>query len=1214
MNFNAFHKWTLYLLHFIALCALFAIPVQAQVTSLSGTVTDAKGSLVPGTTLTLTGLTGAARTTVSNETGFYRFVQLAPGQYTLQAELKGFKTVQQTLDLMIDTPTTFDIRMEVGELSETVTVEAGPSMLNTQDAALGNPFEGLRIRQLPLQDRNSANLLTLQPNVTPDGSVSGARSDQTNLTLDGIDINDQQTGDWANAVLRVSPDSVQEFKVTTNLPNAAQGRSAGGQISLITRTGTNKFHGSLYYSNRSTGMTANDFFNNRAGLPRPELRRDLFGGSIGGPIIKDRAFIFYNYEGRRDDKQTVVGPQVVPLPSLGQGIVKYANTEGGITTLTPGDLNAVFPVGVNSAALAVLADAAAKYPANDTGVGDGLNIGGYRFNADTPLHYNAHTATLNFNLTRDGRQTLLFRGNYQHDLVTGASQFPDTPGSNLWSHPAAFAIQHTWTASSNLVNTFRLGLTRQAYSQQGDSADNQISFRYVYYPRSYTRTMDQIVPTWNFVDDIAWVKGNHTFAFGANVRTIRNKRRSFANSYDEAVTNPSWYEESGAVLTNPFTDIAGNPSDLQGALAAVIGRYSSYQGNFNFDSDGRLQPEGKGVSRNFATEEYEMYAQDTWRVRSNFTITFGLRYSFDRPIYETNGLEVKPTPGLSKIFDLRAASAAEGIPYNGLISIDKSGPANGKSGMYNWDKNNFAPRAGFAWQPSFENGALKAIFGTGQKSVFRGGFSMAYDHVGSALAVTYDLNNMLGFSSSQRIPAATYNVTDNPAPLFTGLDQAIRSLPGITSPSELTFPLSHPADSSTRIDYSLDDAIKSPVNYLLNFSIAREFAQGLTVEASYVGRMGRNLLAQRDIMMFNNLVDNSSRMDWYTAAGQLYDMRYNNVPIGDAQPIAYFENLFPGYQDGWPTATQSIYSYVSRDGYDMPDWTTIQWWMDSVGIYTPMFLHPQYAGLYAWSTVAHSNYHAGTLSVRERFTNTLALDFNYTFSKSTDNASGLQREDLLSDNMILNALRPNDNNGLSNFDMTHVINANMLWELPMGRGRQLLNSLGPAANQILSGWQLSSIFRWNSGVPEVTPYDAQAWASDWMKPSSGVRIRSLEASPTKSGDYPNLFSDPTYAYQSFRNAKPGETGQRNVLRRQSYICLDMGLSKTFKIKDEHRLQFRWEIFNATNTQRLGPANADHAGLGLDIDPQITAPSLSFGTISQIQGTPRIMQLGFRYDF
>ncbi len=1202
---------TPHILCLFALCMLVAIPAHAQTTSLSGTVTDAAGAAVPGASLVLTGSSGIERSGISNEVGFYRFVQLVPGTYTLKAELKRFKATKQTLDLLVDTPMTLNIRLEVGEISETITVEAEASMLNTQDAGLGNAFEGVRIRQLPLQDRNAANLLTLQAGVTPDGYVVGARSDQTNLTLDGIDINDQQTGDWANAVLRVSPDSVQEFKLTTNISNATQGRSAGGQISLITRTGTNDFHGSLYYSNRSTGMTANDFFNNRSGLPRPELRRDLFGGSVGGPIIKDRVFFFYNYEGRRDDRQTVVGPQVVPLPSLGQGIVKYTNTAGGITTLTPGDLNAMYPVGLNPSTLAVLADAAKKYPANDNGVGDGLNTGGYRFNASTPLHYNAHTATMNFNLTRDARHTLLVRGNFQHDSTVGVPQFPDTPGTNLWSHPTAFAVQHTWTATNALVNTLRLGLTRESFSQQGDSSDNQIDFRFVYSPRAYARTLNQTVPAWNIVDNVAWMKGNHAFAFGGNVRIIRNRRTSFAGSYDTARINPTWYDESGGVLTDPITDIEGSQSDLQGAIAAVIGRYSYYSSSFNFGPDGNLLPAGSGVTRDWADEEYEMYAQDTWRIRRDLTLTLGLHYSLDRPIYETNGLEVRPSPSLAALFDQRVASAARGIADNTLVSLDKSGPVNGRPGMYPWDKNNFAPRAAFAWQPSFENGILKAIFGTGQKSVIRGGFSMAYDHIGNALAVTFDLNNMLGFSSSQEITANTYNVTDNPGPLFTGFNQTIRTLPGITVPSRLVFPLSQPADGSARIEFSMDDSLKSPVNYMLNFSVAREFAHGLTVEASYVGRMARDLLAQRDLMLPNNLLDPKSGMDWYTAAGILYDLRWNNVPISQVQPIPYFENLFPDYRrQGWPTATQSVYSRVARDGSDTPDWTFVQYTLDNIG----PFYQPQYGALAAWSTIAHSDYHAGTISVRERFKDSLNLDFNYTFGKSTDNASGLQREGSWSDNMIINAVRPDDNKALSNFDMTHIINANALWELPFGRGHLFLNSIGPIASQFLGGWQFSSIFRYNTGVPEVTPYDAQTWATSWKKPSSGVRIRPIDAAPAKAGDYPNLFADPTYAYQSFRNARAGETGDRNVLRRQSYVALDLGLSKSFRIGETQRLQFRWEVFNATNTQRLGAANSDHAGLGLNIDPQINSPSASFGTISQIQGTPRIMQLGLRYEF
>ena len=171
--------------------------------------------------------------------------------------------------------------------------------------------------------------------------------------------------------------------------------------------------------------------------------------------------------------------------------------------------------------------------------------------------------------------------------------------------------------------------------------------------------------------------------------------------------------------------------------------------------------------------------------------------------------------------------------------------------------------------------------------------------------------------------------------------------------------------------------------------------------------------------------------------------------------------------------------------------------------------------------------------------------------------------------MIINSVRPDSNKGLSNFDMTHIINANAVWENPIGHGHQFLSSIGPVANQFLGGWQLSSIFRFNTGVPEITPYDSQTWATSWKKPSNGVRIRSIQAAPTKSGSYPNLFADPTYAYQSFRNARAGETGDRNVLRRQSYVALDMGLGKSFKISEGQRLQFRWEVFNATNTQRLG---------------------------------------------
>jgi hypothetical protein len=1229
MNWKAIvtEKWLCFFAGLLAF-VLISIPALAQTTSISGKVIDQGGGVVPGVTVTLTGATGAARTAVTDDVGVYQFPQLAPGVYSIKAELKGFKTATvDKIDLLVDTPSVLNLKLEIGQITETVTVEASAIRLNTVDASLGNAFEGVKVVSLPLESRNVASLLSIQAGVTQDGYVTGSRSDQSNLTLDGIDVNDQQTGSAFQTILRVNPDSLQEFRVTTNAVNAAQGRSSGGQVSLVTKSGTNSLHGSLYEYHRNTITTANDFFNNSSidpitgnTLPRPKLIRNLFGGSIGGPIKKDRVFFFYNYEGRRDAKETAVEHEV-PLLSLGQGLVKYENTSGTITTLTAADIKRLFPGtgGVNPTALSVLKTAAQKYPTNSTKIGDGLNVGGFRFNAPLPLSQNGHTANLTFNLNSAATHVLTIRGNYQHDREGGAPYWPDTPGTDRWSHPYGFAANYTWTVNPKVVNTFRIGLTRQAYTQQGDAASNAIRFRFVYWPVNYDYSSNRVTPVWNFVDDLAWVKGGHTFQFGANIRLIRNERTSYASSYDSAVANPSFYEDSGAVLLAPFDDVGGDSTGLRDALCAAIGRYSQYSGNYNFDRSGNPMPVGAGVARVFATEEYEFYGQDTWRVHPDLTLTLGLRYSLNRPVYEANGMQVKPNVSLGGYLQKRVESAAKGVPYNETISVDLAGPANNGAPYYDFEKLNFGPRAGFAWQPSFDNKFLQMLFGEGKKSVIRGGFAMTYDHIGSQLAVSFDLNNSLGFSSSQTIAANTYNVSDNPGPLFTGFSQDVRTLPKIQVPAKLVFPLTTPADEDQRIEMSLDDTLTTPKNYSWNFSIGRELPGGFTIEASYVGRLARNLLATRDIMQLNNLVDSKSGMDWYTAANQLYNLRAKNTPVEQVATIPYFENLFPNYRrKGQPNATRSVFTRVSRDWSDLPDWTYLQLTIDDAGIYPNAFFQPQYAALAAWSTVAYSDYHAATLTVRERFRDSLSFDINYTFSKSIDNASGLQTSTSYGAGFIENAIRPDDNKAVSDFDLTHIVNGNLSWKLPIGKGRAYLNSANPVLNQIIGGWELTHIFRWNSGLPESAPYDAAIWATNWNAQSWGQRIKNLQASPTKNGPdgVPNFFSDPVAAYQSFQNARPGATGDRNIFRRQGYISMDFGLHKSFALpwKEGHRLQFRWEVFNATNTQRLAGPNGTTAGYGLDLDPYLYTPPGEFGHIIEIQGSPRVMQFALRYDF
>jgi len=1284
---------------FLLLLTTASYSQQGQST-VRGTITDQQGNVVAGATVTLSNAeTNFNRTQTTTQSGGYVFTQIPPGTYRLEVEASGFKKAAiADVSALVETSIDVNVTLEIGAVSETVLITSGAeAALNTTDATIGNSFERQRVTDLPLNANNVVGLLSLQPGVTRTGFVNGGRADQANVTLDGVDVNEQQRGldvvtDEAFAsVLRVTRDSLQEFRVTTTNPNADQGRSSGAQVSLVTRSGGNEWHGSLFEIHRNTVTTANDFFSNAAGrftaddfpvqlgqaragdarVPRPQLLRNVFGGSIGGPIKRDRAFFFFTYEGFREASETPVVREV-PLPTLGQGIVRYrtadgssdpdcpAGTPAGVNCITPAEINSTylavngFTPGINPATLAVLASAANRYPANDATVGDGLNTGGFRFNAKTPAKLNTYIARFDFNLT--DRQTLFVRGNYQNDLVTrnvfggpdcgidspsdNIQCFPDTPALTIWNHPKGIAGGHTWTANSNFVNRFTYGFTRAAFTNSGESNENRVTFRFIFAPLGYRRGLSRTTPVHNFVDDVSWIKGNHTFGFGGNVRLIRNNRISTGASFDDAIINPSFYNFSGAVVADPFADVApGFFNDLRDALSSVIGRFSQYSANLVYDGSGTLQPVGTPTDRSFATEEYELYWQDSWRIRPNFTLNYGVRWSTSTPVYERNGLQVVPTPSLGEYFRRRVEGAERGVPFNDLITFELGGKANNARGYYKQDWNNFAPAISFAWSPDLGDNFLSRLIGKSGKSVIRGGFRMTYDRIGSQLAVNFDLNNLAGFTSARNINANTFDVccsAGDLGPLFTGFNPGVRTLPfpGSTGPipTNLAFPLTVPADEDQRIEVSLDDTITTPYNYSYNLSYGRELGRGLSFEANYVGRSARNLLATRDIMQLNNIRDPASGMTWYQAANMLVDFRYQGLPITSIQAIPFFENLFPGLAGtfdvlGTPTAltaSQAAYrriAFPSVGGRDLIDYTFVQllWDDQPVSVFNNTFYQPQFAALSAFSTIARSNYNAAQFSLRQRFKDDITFDFNYTLAHSLDNASGLQSSTSYGTAFIVNALDPDQNYASSDFDARHIINANWLVGLPFGRAKRFFGKAEGVTDAVLGGWQLTGIFRWNSGLPVQTPFDCCVWATNWNVQSNGVRVSPLETSPTRAGT-PNLFTDPLSAYQSFRPARPGEVGDRNVLRGQSYVTLDAGLTKTFRMPWEgHELQFRWEVFNVTNTQRFESLTI--ADLSLGQDPFLGGePSSDFGRFTSTQ-TPlnetkagRVMQFGLRYSF
>src|SRR5438552_1766665 len=467
-------------------------------TSLRGVITDPTGAIIPGAVVSLANEgTGFKRQAVTGEDGVYQFLQTPPGTYHVTAEKTGFAVVtRDSVQLQVTTPATLDLRMEVGSTSDVVNVTADAATINTVDASIGNPFSEQQVRQLPLGTRNVVELLSLQVGVTPTGEVLGARRDQNNITLDGADVNNNQnsglvaqatgtsTGGYQgsnangaqvnagfNAVLPIPLDSVQEFRVTVGGAGANEGRSSGGQVVLVTKSGTNQLHGSAYEYNRNTATAANTWFNNKAGVPVQPLIRNQFGASAGGKLVRDRAFYFFNYE-QRIDASGVSQARVIPSDSLRQGVLKFQLDDGSIQTLTPAEVKRVDPLnaGVNSNMMAVLN----RYPAgNDPAYGQdgGLNFSGFRFNAPSHRNDRALVVKLDFHLDPAGKHTVTFRGTLAHNTDDQIlAQFPgQQPGSTLHDKSRGFSAQYTAIPKQNLVNVFSLGLTRFAQGTSGVS-------------------------------------------------------------------------------------------------------------------------------------------------------------------------------------------------------------------------------------------------------------------------------------------------------------------------------------------------------------------------------------------------------------------------------------------------------------------------------------------------------------------------------------------------------------------------------------------------------------------------------------------------------------------------------------------------------------------------------------------------------------------------
>ena len=1236
--------------------AVPAALAQNATTSLRGTVKDPSGAVVPNASIVLEDkASGQKLTATADSSGDYQLVQIPPATYTITVHAGGFGVQVRTAQLLVNQPATINFALTVQADNTVVDVSATAETINTTDASLGDSKDNALIQALPSETRNVPDLLSLEPGVfflpqpsnpaTQDsrsGAVNGGRSDQGNITLDGIDDNDQIRGLAFTGVLRETQDSIEEFRVTTGNANADAGRSSGAQVSLLTKSGTNKLHGAAYEYFRPSNTVSNDWFNKQAQLASgeanrpPKLIRNIFGADLGGPIIKDKLFFFANYEGQRQAESKVV-TQTVPTASYKKGFLSYvgddpASGNAGNYVLSPTDVAAL------DAACAVCNTTAYPYgpgpdpnaltyfntipSANGTNEGDGLNEGSFAFASPNPVRLN--TTIVRFDYIPSSKHRIFARANLQDDLTGETEQFPGQgPSSILADNTKGMTFGETWTISPQMVNDLRYGFIRQGYGESGTGTGDYVNFRFLSASTAESRNTIVTVPVSNIVDNFTFTKGKHSVEIGGNWRQVHQNRISNSDSFSGASSNPYWLSSHppdpsslggfGSVDSGFGNSYGIAYSNLVGNIPAVTNVFNN---QLTSPTSGTLLADGASVARHFKANEYETFIQDQWRPTNNLTLTFGLRWTILQTPYETKGQEVTPSIDTHAWFTQRETAALQGEVYEPSIGFSPAGQYYGKPGFYPKSKDNIAPRLAIVYSPN-------------NKTSIRAGAGIYYDHFGEGLINTFDQNGAFGLSYAITNPAGTFKYENSPR--FTGPNTLPFSAAMQASP--LPYPYTPPNDPVTgfAITWGLDDHLKTPYTEAFDLSFQRELPGGFTLETAYVGRLGRHLLQSVDLTEPVDFVDPQGGGDYYSAGTQLSKAvdanKGNCIYCGSGvdasvQAIPYFEHLFPfmaGLDYNGETATQAIYNNEWAPYRYTYGATTSLSDLDFYNYYGPSnyqskFWQGQFSSLYALSTIGMSYYNAAQVTLRHPAKHGLQMDVNYTFSKSIDMGSDAERTSEFPNGVsgsfseILNTWKPYLNRSVSDFDTRHLLTIDSLYQLPFGKGRAYLGSSSHLTNALIGGWQFSNIFRATSGLP-FSLFEP-GWTTDWQIESYAVTTDKVKLHRHfDQGGNPQFFDDPNKINSNVMSGSPvrlpypGEAGERNNFRGDGYLNLDSGLSKAWELHEHGNVKFTWEVYNVTNTVRFDPASI---GSGL------TGGNL--GVATSLLTTPRRMQFSLRYDF
>jgi hypothetical protein len=1244
---------------------------QTSTSEISGTVRDVTGGVVAGASVTLTNeATGITYTQTTTNAGLYNFAALPVGSYTIVVEAPNFKKAQLTKNaLAVNTPLAVDVTLEIGQVTEVVSVEAQAERLQTTNATVGNVVTEKAAMELPLNGRNPLTLLVLEPGVVQRSAggagsgihVNGSRDRAYNVTIDGIEANESSVPNPASNLYRLTPDNIQEYKVTTSNQTPEEGRNSGASVSVATRAGTNDFHGTVYEFLRNTALNSNEFYANAQGTAKPDIKMNQFGGEVGGPIKRNKAFFFFSYADQKINTTQPIdqtfGATSLYTPTALSGIYRYfvadprnpmvlngATITRNLPSLvdprtgelaagvrnctTAADVNCVasYNFAANDPARIgvdpTIAKLFASYPKpNNYQVGDGLNVASYSWNPPTNFRGPNFMARADHQI--NASNSVFFRalwGDYntlKGDPLNSRPQvFPGFPPlGEVYRTTRNFAFGYRSVLNPRVINELTLGLSRFIFLfTQGEANPSfpsvvpytfaNASLPYINTPRTY-----RAVTTPQIIDNITFVKGSHAIRAGGNIRMYQhNDQRGQpgginvtpALTFSATLRPPSGFTTPGLSSSTTAGINSSDNSRLLGTINDVMGIPARLSQNFLGDiSHNAFLP---FIQNNKVTlwNEGHRLKQYNFFLQDEWKIRNDLTLTYGAR-WEVN---LAPTEAGGRVY------VPDGpIIYNpGLVTF--------KHADHWFDNNNLGaigPRVGVAWAPG------------NHKTVIRTGWGISFDPI-SSFQVTAAAGKVPGlvFSCSSVVGGATTpgcsSVPD--VRINQGFPNAL-SAPSTLPSAQLTAPIQVQSNAPSLTMF--DQNLKLQTVHQWDLTIQRELRGGLVLEAAYIGKRGLRLLRAYDINQINSdsILPSFSIMQANVTKGCNPD----GTGCASGQPV-------PIVQSGAVTAAFVNSSTTKTDLAQNGAGNT-------AGRIEQNFLglklrpNQQFAGITYIDAGGDSYYHGLQLTVRKRFESGLLFGAAYTFSKSIDDQSvdpvGSSSGGGLS---TTNSRTPSDTRnwrlerGLSDFDRTHVFTAQTVYEVPFGKGKRFGGNAGRFAEHFIGGWNINSLFTGMTGEPwsvrsgVFTSNFSHQSRADLIGPMPSTALRQCATqvgpcllSTSLTTDNANRLTP------GFKLPLPGGDGMgRNVFRGPGYWNLDLGVTKYFQITEMLRMQFRAEAFNALNHPNFDTPTSASTGspsilstaFGQSCCSTVAPPSTQ--TVIQTGESARIIQFALKLMF